>query len=46
MEYCAILKPIGPALLPATTMDHFIDSTHCLKQELDAIAPKGRSSQT
>jgi hypothetical protein len=45
MEYSAILKPIEPALLPATTMDRFIDSTHRLKEELDALARKARSSQ-
>ena len=45
MEYSAILKPIEPALLPATTMERFIDSTHHLKKELDALAQKARSSQ-
>ncbi len=45
MEYSAILKPIEPALLPATTMDRFIESTHDLKKELDALARKARSSQ-
>jgi hypothetical protein len=32
-------------LLPATTMDRFIDSTQQLKKELDALARKARSSQ-
>jgi hypothetical protein len=32
-------------LLPATTMDRFIESTHHLKDELDALARKARSSQ-
>jgi hypothetical protein len=45
MEYSAILKPIEPALLPATTMDRFIEGTHHLKKELDALARKARSSQ-
>jgi hypothetical protein len=45
MEYSAILKPIEPALLPTITMDRFIESTHHLKEELDALAHKARSSQ-
>ena len=45
MEYSAILKPIEEALLPATTMDRFIDSTHHLKEELDALAREARASQ-
>jgi hypothetical protein len=45
MEYSAILKPIEPALLPTTTMDRFIDGTHHLKKELDALARRARSSQ-
>jgi FHA domain len=45
MEYSGILKPIEPALLPATTMDRFMDSTQKLKKELDALAQKARSSQ-
>jgi hypothetical protein len=45
MEYSAILKPIEAGLLPATTMDRFIESTHHLKKELDALALKARSSQ-
>jgi hypothetical protein len=45
MEYSAILKTIEPALLPATTMDRFIESTNHLKKELDALARKARSSQ-
>ena len=44
MEYSAILKPIEPGLLPATTMDRFIESTHHLKKELDALARRARSS--
>jgi hypothetical protein len=45
MEYSGILKPIEPTLLPATTMDRFIESTQRLKKELDALAQKARSSQ-
>jgi FHA domain len=45
MEYSGILKPIEPTLLPATTMDRFIESTQHLKKELDALARKARSSQ-
>jgi hypothetical protein len=45
MEYSGILKPIEPALLPATSIDRFIESTQKLQKELDALARKARSSQ-
>ena len=45
MEYSGILKPIDPTLLPATSIDRFMDSTQKLKKELDALAQKARSSQ-
>ena len=45
MEFSGVLKPIDSALLPAASIDRFIESTEQLKKELEDLAEKARSSQ-
>jgi pSer/pThr/pTyr-binding forkhead associated (FHA) protein len=45
MEYTGVLKPIDAALLPATSVDHFIAGSQKIKSELEGLALKAKVSQ-
>jgi len=45
MEFSGVLKPIDAALLPAISVDRFIDASQNLKRDLDRLAQKARTTQ-
>ena len=45
MEFSGVLKPIDAALLPATSVDQFINASQKIHQELDRLAQKAKSAQ-
>jgi FHA domain-containing protein len=45
MEFSGIVKPIDAAWLPTIPIDQFIDRSQKLKQELDRLAHKARTTQ-
>lgn len=45
MEYTGIVKPIDAAWLPANSVEQFMENTGKIKNELDRLAQKARSTQ-
>lgn len=45
MEYTGIVKPIDAAWLPANSVEQFMENTGKIKNELDQLAQKARSTQ-
>jgi hypothetical protein len=45
MEYSGIVKPIDSAWVPSVSIDRFIGDSEKLKQDLDALAQKGKAAQ-
>jgi hypothetical protein len=45
MEFSSVLKPIDAALLPAISVDRFIDASQNLHKELDRLAQKAKATQ-
>ena len=45
MEFSGVLKPIDAALLPAISVDRFIDASQNLHKELERLAQKAKVAQ-
>ena len=45
MEFTGIVKPIDAAWLPTISIDHYIDRSGKLQQDLDKLAQKARATQ-
>jgi hypothetical protein len=45
MEYNGLVKPLDAAWLPANSIDEFIEKSHSIREELDALALKARAGQ-
>ena len=45
MEYNGILKPVDASILPATSLDEFIDHSQKVRTELDRLAQKAKVSK-
>ena len=45
MEFSGVLKPIDGALLPAVSVDRFIDASQNLHNEIDRLAQKAKATQ-
>lgn len=45
MEYSAVLKPLDTGLLPAISVDQFIDASQKMRNELERLAQKAKLAQ-